>query len=185
MSVPSRARWSGTAALAVVPVALALSAPVAWAGVTNTDNPDDTDGAGPRVVGTANVTLTASSGEYAGDKIWFQIDVHTRGGLTRGTFQGRHSKPDGTVIGNLEGTLDCLLPGSDGRAVFTGRVTGGTAAGGVDIKGMGVSFTAHDSSAGDQLGWVWVPASEPMGRCTEMASELLSLDSGDLVVRPK
>nr|BFF03831.1 hypothetical protein GCM10020241_55060 [Streptoalloteichus tenebrarius] len=163
--------------------------PVAVVTATSAVAADGGDDAarGSRLAGSANVTLTASSGPYEGDKIWLEFDARAQGssGVATGWFRGKHRKPDGTVIGELEGYINCLTVSGTGNrtATATGAITKGTAAGGSSPIGMGASFTVEDRWAGDRLGWTWVPQGELLPPCQRRAVEMLPLDSGNYSVR--
>lgn len=112
----------------------------------------------------ALVTVNGAGGgtlqlpRFKGDKVSFRIQASAPADtpwVAEGTFDVTHVRPDGTVIADFSGTVNCLMAGAD-VAVITGTITRGGASGmpGEEI-GHQVGLTVADHGHRDRLGWSW------------------------------
>lgn len=96
---------------------------------------------------------------FKGDRINFRVrataDVDDPVGVT-GRFDVTHVRPDGTVLADFGGTVDCLMVGGD-VAVATGIITRGGVPGiEGDELGRRVGITIADHGRRDRIGWSWL-----------------------------
>ena len=108
--------------------------------------------------GAGGGTLRADS--YRGDVVTFRLrgsgSVDDPVGV-KGSFHVTHVQPDGTVLADFEGTMNCLMAGSD-VAVVTGTITDGFAptASGEAVVGRQIGLTVADRGRRDSIGWSWL-----------------------------
>ncbi len=111
------------------------------------------------------VTVNGSGGGtlqlrgFEGDTVSFRFHATANEATpwdATGVFSVTHVRPDGTVLADFGGTVDCLMQGAD-VAVFTGTITRGGAAGipGEEV-GHRVGLTVADHGRRDHLGWSWL-----------------------------
>ncbi|KQZ67416.1 hypothetical protein [Nocardioides sp. Root151] len=109
------------------------------------------------VSGTGGGTLELP--RYEGDIVSFRVRASAPSDAAwtaTGSFDVTHVRPDGTVLADFSGTVDCLMVGA-GVAVVTGIITKGGAAGipGEEL-GRRVGLTVSDHGRRDHLGWSWL-----------------------------
>lgn len=153
--------------LGLLPVGVALSVGAAavphdqqaqgeWPGVTHASPSKQ-----PSMVtvdGHASGTLQLFG--FEGDTVTFRVDARADADApwaATGSFDVSHVQPDGTVLADFGGTVDCLMAGAD-VAVLSGTITRGGAVGlpGEEL-GHKVGLTIADrGSRHDRLGWSWL-----------------------------
>ncbi|MFD5083352.1 hypothetical protein ACFWOG_12030 [Kitasatospora sp. NPDC058406] len=182
------------ALVTAAPVTAAPSVtPPAVTDARETGGTDETGGTGGtgrptvRVRGGGGATLTKDFSGMEGDLVRFEVDARTdlnnAPGHARGRFHVTHHRPDGALVADFEGTLDCLAAG--GRtAITTGVVTGGSAPWFPDLTLVGsrVSLTVQDDGRNDRLGWLWGAFGIPVSDC-QGTVPFIRTDTGNFTVR--
>lgn len=153
--------------LALVPVGVALSV-----GAADAPHDQAAPGTPPSVTApksskqTSVVTVdghgsgTLQLFSFEGDTVTFQVHASAEADTpwaAEGSFDVTHVRPDGTVLADFGGTVDCLMVGAD-VAVVTGTITRGGADGfpGEEL-GRRVGLTIADRGGRhDRLGWSWL-----------------------------
>lgn len=123
--------------------------------------------------GTGGLTLSLPG--YDGDPVRFTVDAHgprNNPMAARGTFHVTHHRPDGSLLAEFSGTVDCLMSGG-GTSVVTGVITEGSLHGipdAPDVVGVHIGLTVVDGHRRDHIGWSWLVAGfEDVPPCTGTA----------------
>jgi hypothetical protein len=111
---------------------------------------------------------------FEGDIVRFRINAFSRSDDpfgAEGTFEVTHVRPDGTVVADFAGSVNCMLEGAD-VAIATGIITSGglPAHPNEEIVGSQVGLTVADHGRRDHVGWSWlVTAFEDVSTCASTA----------------
>ncbi len=189
MTRPLRRRRLRTAALAAAVLLLgAASTAHGVVGGRPPAAPDARDHHHDRVVLEGSGGGILSLPGFEGDRVSFRLSASApadRPWETTGTFAVNHVAPDGTVLADFAGTVDCLMAGGD-VAVATGVITRGGAPGlpeSPDLVGHRVGFSVADAGRRDHLGWSWLLHQfHDVPFCTGLAP-FFAVTTGDFAVR--
>ena len=114
--------------------------------------------------GNGLVTVNGSGGGtlqlrgFEGDTVSFKVQASAQADTpwaAKGSFEVTHVRPDGTILADFGGTVDCLIEGAD-VAVVSGTITRGSASLPGDEIGHRVGITVADHGRRDHLGWSWL-----------------------------
>jgi hypothetical protein len=112
----------------------------------------------------------------AGERVYFRVDA--RGFLedARGSFRIEHTV-DG-VLHWADAEVDCLLTGGP-VATFTAVVTDSNVP---ELVNTRRGLSVYDDGRRDRVGYSWLDAEQPVGKCLG-AAPFLEARTGDFVVR--
>ena len=133
------------------------------------------------VAGAGWVTLPSDYGDFAGDKVLFQ--VHAQDGRTvAGAFNVVHLD-DAGVYAHLVGEVQCVSV-SNGVAVTTGIIRQGWIRDlpGADLRNLAVAITVADEGADDRLAFDFEFFGSTIQPCGAL-SPWIPVDRGNFVVR--
>lgn len=139
-------------------------------------------------VGAGRTTLTADlfPDEYVGDTVRVALFSYARSGQpASGDFTIVHTQPDGDLVAELRGTVECMRIEGD-FAVVAGRITyvdfPGVPEGGPPVGGVAGIVVEDGGPGGDTMLWSFGGADEELN-CDEIpAQTAVPVEQGDFVV---